>query len=160
VDDSRAREAEHRSAERNFVLLVLISVLVAIPIVGAHRAGPSRARPRRPARVASVVARPPAQVSRPAQVEEALRIPWRVQITSCTQSSVEGVLTNLGAVTNTYIVAVSDDAGSFELGDGDAEIVNLPPGATTQWVAPVTFSNAPTGPVSCSVLEVTSNNWP
>jgi hypothetical protein len=83
--------------------------------------------------------------------------PWKTKITSCTDNSVSGTLTNTGTVTNTYIVTVSDDSGSFELGGGDTEVVNVPPGHTVSWSAKVTFSNAPTGPVSCSVIDVLAN---
>ena len=78
-------------------------------------------------------------------------------VTGCTDSAVSGTLTNTGSVTNTYIVSVSDDSGSFELGTGNTQVTNLPPGHTTSWSSSVTFSNAPTGPVMCSVIDVIAN---
>jgi len=60
-------------------------------------------------------------------------------------------------VTNTYQVRVSDDSGTFELGDGYTQVTNLPPGETVSWNASVTFSNPPTGPVTCMVIDVLAN---
>lgn len=81
----------------------------------------------------------------------------RVKVTGCTDSQVTGVITNTGSITNTYIISATDDSGSFELGDGTAEVVNLAPHQSTSWTAPVQFSNTPTGPVSCSVDDVLAN---
>ncbi len=78
-------------------------------------------------------------------------------ITGCTDSAVSGTITNDGSVTNSYIISVSDDSGSFELGDGNAQVTNVLPGQTTSWSAPVSFSNPPTGPVQCMVIDVMAN---
>ena len=78
-------------------------------------------------------------------------------VMGCTDSAVSGTLTNTGTMTNTYIVSVSDDSGSFELGDGNTQVTNLPPAHSASWSAPVTFSNPPTGPVSCTVIDVEAN---
>lgn len=78
-------------------------------------------------------------------------------VTSCADSGVSGTITNDGTVTNTYIISVSDDSGSFELGSGNTQVTNLPPSQTANWIAPVTFSNPPTGPVSCMVIDVLAN---
>lgn len=83
--------------------------------------------------------------------------PWRTAITTCTATGVTGTITNTGTTVNTYIIVVSDDSGSFELGTGTTEVVNLRPGGTTTWTSPVTFSNQPTGPVSCAILDVMAN---
>jgi len=78
-------------------------------------------------------------------------------ITSCTDSAVSGTITNDGNITNTYIISVSDDSGSFELGDGNAQVTNLGVGETASWSAPVIFSNPPTGPINCMIIDVIAN---
>jgi hypothetical protein len=80
-----------------------------------------------------------------------------VTVTGCTDSGVTGKLVNTGSITNTYIIEVTDDSGSFELGSGNTEVTNLPAGQTATWTAAVSFSNSPTGPVTCSVDDVLTN---
>jgi len=144
-------------------LLIGAMVFIAVQVVAAstHHASapaPMTANTRLPRDVPVRAHRPPATTPAHPSVPPLPNLsPWRTKVTGCTDSGVTGTITNTGKIVNTYIIEVSDDSGSFELGTGNTEVVNLAPGATTTWSSPVTFSNPPTGPVSCSVNDVMAN---
>lgn len=163
--------AHHRKALAGagiaIALMILLGILISPrqPVRTATRSSASTTLASAPSNTAPAATSAPASTTTTEPPTTTTTSPdqssWgdaTTTVTACTPSAVSGTLTNTGPVTNTYYVSVLDDGGAIEEGNGYTQVTNLAPGATAYWNAPVTFSNPPTGAVSCMVDDVLANN--
>lgn len=75
---------------------------------------------------------------------------------TATAVTIAGTLTNTASTAQDYMVAITVDAGTWNLGGARVQLNNVAPGATVSWSAVGTVTNHPTQAPHCSANDVQS----